>query len=487
MTEQEILLFIATTSPTPELSDILAKLDFEHETYPNLEDKIVNQQIATKAEYRKAYARAKRNHEIFDKLGCVPMSPEELVFAVMDKNDWRIDASSKTPLSWLYPPQQPRRVSLSADDLISAVTDINRNLLREQFGKISLVDQVIHQMNFYDHQIRADILEKLEQTGVGFDWDALIANSFDTTDVSAEITIAVLKKFIWQVKRRLDGMSVTNHLMPVIYGSQGCGKSVFITKMLDQLGSLYAPTDFSRLSDNREANLFRNFALFLDEMNKADRADMDAVKGVITREEFSFRPMGTNATVTKDQFSSFIGASNKLLEQLINDPTGNRRFFQIDFNSRSGPDQHAYINTLDFTAMWCSVDHRAADPCADYSDEMRALQASHSNKSSVEEFADALEEGEGRYKVTINNIGGTEAFTQEPVTGETLYLAYRNWCTAMHRRVPLEKTGFLAELRRLSGQKPDFMFEPKRTNKFNGWKYTGPVSASTNVIRMVTK
>lgn len=483
MTEQDILNFIVATNPSPELSDVIAQLDFDNETYPNLEASIVKLGIATKAEWQKAFRSAQRAHRIRSALGMVPANPGELVTAILDTYQFTLNPNVANPLSWVSPVQHCR-VRLAVDELIEEATSINRNLLNDQFKKANVVDEVVYFQRKVDHQVRAAILDKLTQPGAGFDWDALVANSFDTTNVSAEITVAVLKKFIWQIKRRLAGKPIVYHLMPVIYGSQGCGKSVFITKMLEQLGSLFATTDFNRLSDNREANLFRNFALFLDEMNKADRADMDAVKAVITREVLSYRPMGTNASVEMDQNACFIGASNKMLEQLINDPTGIRRFFQIDFNSASGANEFAFINGLDFTAMWGSVDHLAADPCEPHREAMKALQSRHANRSSVGEFADALVANEGRYRVPTSYETGTmeRELRAGVITKDEVYLAYRDWCAAMRKKSALEQAGFLSELRRMASQEDGFPIVPKKTNKMNGWQYVGPVAQASKVM-----
>jgi hypothetical protein len=482
MTEQEIFIYIASQHPAPELADIMAKMDFDNETYPNLEDHLAKLSIATRSEYQRALKAALRAHRIRATLGTVPATPRQLIDAILDTTGFQIDANALSPLSWVSPVKRTR-CRVDGDELIEEATSINRNLLGDQFKKGNVVDEVVYLQKHLAHEVRTAILAKLTQPAAAFDWDALVATSFDTSTVPADITIAVLQKFIWQVKRRLAELPITYHLMPVVFGNQGCGKSVFITKMLEQLGSLFASTDFARLSDNREADLFRNFALFLDEMNKADRADMDAVKAVITREELSFRPMGTNATVTTVQNACFIGASNKLLEQLINDPTGIRRFFQIDFNSKSGPAEFAFVNSLDFGAMWCSVDHLAIDPTEHFRDEMKALQTRHANRSSVGEFADALVANLGRYRVpaVYSNETSETTLKSGALTKDEIYLAYRDWAAAMKKRAALEQAAFLSELRRMVAQEPGFPIQPRKTNAFNGWHYTGPIAPATVV------
>ncbi|MBB5709688.1 hypothetical protein [Sphingomonas xinjiangensis] len=67
------------------------------------------------------------------------------------------------------------------------------------------------------------------------------------------------------------------------------------------------------------------------------------------------------------------------------------------------------------------------------------------------------------------------------ITKETIYLAYRDWCSAMRKARPLEQQAFLNELRRMSAQEADFPLIVRKTNKFNGWQYVGPVAPATTV------
>jgi hypothetical protein len=55
-------------------------------------------------------------------------------------------------------------------------------------------------------------------------WKAIATKVFDTSHDAPEFIIAMLQKFMWQVKRKVLGLPITDHLMPVIIGPQGCGK-----------------------------------------------------------------------------------------------------------------------------------------------------------------------------------------------------------------------------------------------------------------------
>jgi hypothetical protein len=105
-------------------------------------------------------------------------------------------------------------------------------------------------------------------------------------------------------------MEVTNHLMPVITGAQGKGKSTFVQQLCSPLKDTMIAVDFDKITDNRELDIWNAHILFLDEMGFASRADIDVVKNRITSPTISGRPMGTNQNVMLRQCATFIGCTN---------------------------------------------------------------------------------------------------------------------------------------------------------------------------------
>src|SRR5690606_33804221 len=94
------------------------------------------------------------------------------------------------------------------------------------------------------------------------------------------------------------GLKITNHLMPVLLGPQGKGKSTFVLDFLTRpVSELCASTDFSEIQDGRTAELWKHLVLFLDEMGHAAKADIDVIKNRITSPTITYRPMGTNRVV----------------------------------------------------------------------------------------------------------------------------------------------------------------------------------------------
>jgi hypothetical protein len=210
-------------------------------------------------------------------------------------------------------------------------------------------------------------------------WLKAIRPEADETD------LAVMRHWIWQVKRKIFSRSVENHLMPVFCGLTNTGKSVAIRKLIAPLRIVSSTTDLKRLADSREDFLLiRNYIMFLDEMAKANNADVETIKTKITEEFIEYRKLGSNATVKGPQNSTFIGTSNYNVIDIIKDPTSARRFYEIWINGRCDWDT---INLIDYLAIWRSIDeaneegfYKAA------SSEIRNRQEVIRDRDSVEEW-----------------------------------------------------------------------------------------------------
>jgi predicted P-loop ATPase len=272
-------------------------------------------------------------------------------------------------------------------------------------------------------------------------WDA-VASQFCMRDHDAKFVIAVLKKFIWQVKRKMLGLPITNHLMPVITGPQGVGKSTFVRDvLLMPIDELVSNTDFAMIEDNRIMDLWRNYALFLDEMGYAGKANIDNVKNKITAPYVTGRPMRTNDNVQYKQNATFIGCSNKELDQLIRDETGNRRFVSLRFSS--APDW-SKLNGIDARMLWTSVDERGDDPTSEIASELREAQALIRERSVVEQW--------------LEQVQIPKAYEGKKRQSKDLYPEFKQWSEEFTSGRVLDVAMFGKEFTRLinSGQIADW-------------------------------
>jgi hypothetical protein len=269
----------------------------------------------------------------------------------------------------------------------------------------------------------------------------------------AGFVVAVFNKFIWQVKRKIEKMTIHNHLMPVILGIQGIGKSTLAKKLFDPVEELHAMTDFQQLTDLRNGMLFRNFVIFLDEMGWANKAEMDTVKNILTAESLTRRIMQTTKYNVVDQNATFIGTANAgELSELIRDTSGTRRFIALDMKEK--PDREV-INGIDWQEVWRSVDERTDDPMAAFKEVLDAVQAADRTLTPIEDWLESLTSASS-VGTRFDNDG--MKITSRRFSSEELFLTYQEW-EQVHYKGYKAKTGnaFGREMK-LRSMKPDSKF-----------------------------
>ena len=162
-------------------------------------------------------------------------------------------------------------------------------------------------MNLVSHKQ----LDAAERQNVLQDFSLLVGKCFDDAKHSVDFIVAVLLKYIHQVKRKMHGLDVERHLMPILLGKTGCGKTTFVRALIQPLGEVAADTDFKQIADERVIDMWLNFVLFVDEMGWSTKAEADLVKYVISAKKLDRRRMQQNHTDQIDQNSTLIGTSNQ--------------------------------------------------------------------------------------------------------------------------------------------------------------------------------
>ncbi|MCD1591824.1 virulence-associated E family protein [Qipengyuania citrea] len=285
-------------------------------------------------------------------------------------------------------------------------------------------------------------------------WADLERACFDVSDSCQGFAVAVLKKFMWQVKRKARGMDVTNHLMPVLTGSQGKGKSTFVEHLIAPLGDLTRKVDFGLLSDGKTKDIWSASILFIDEMGFFSKADVDQVKNLITSNELSIRTMRTNRSDVVRNCATLIGCTNKSLGELVRDDTGVRRFAELRYSN--DPDW-AFMQTVDWIMLWQSVDEEGPDPVieANMMTALKSQQESNRNQCPVELWA--TEFGKN-YK--------------DWTRASDLHETFREWEDIAFPRAQTNQTNFGKTLTRLIG---DGRIEMEKKVMRNGVNYRAGV------------
>jgi hypothetical protein len=407
-------------APTPHR--IFTGLNMDHPALWKLRDHAVNT-LGFKAKDIDATIRSERVRQA---LGAVPRHPLEFVHLWADRRLYTVlaDGTIVSPAG----AEMLHRIMLSAR--VEATT------LHLQYSPGSVNDAVEKWYYAAKEARRGEIIAALSRPVTPTEADAaqaafveLCRRCFDASETPPEFAAAVLMKFCHQVRRKSLGLPVGGHLMPVIVGKQKAGKSEFCKRLLRPIWEITAVVDFKIVCDDRNIDLWANLALFLDEMGRSTKADIETVRQCVTADKLDRRPMHTNSLVKVPQCSTFIGTANaQVLTELIADPTGTRRFALLTFGDKA--DWQA-INDFDWLALWQSVDPEGLDPILPFKDMLEARQEEARDRSPVEAWIEAL--------TTFPRKG--------PVTSADLHGIFRDW---EQRHSPRTATSLVAFGREMS-------------------------------------
>ena len=271
-------------------------------------------------------------------------------------------------------------------------TRITLPVLRNAFGlKISEMNEIAKQKAVAKLKFKPDGNRNIEKFV-----RALIGHG-------DEIVEAVLKHFLWQMKRNMFGLEVLDHMMPFVYGAtQRQGKSSAIKKLLSPIDSLWCNAKLSDLNDERKSKMFfNNYAGLLDEIQNSTKIEMERVKERITTQSITFRPLYSNNIVQLKNNCSLIAVSNKPLAFVLHDHTGMRRFYEIEVTKQLN---WTLINSIDYLALWQGIDENRSTPYIEpYREQIEAHQEVSRDKCSVEQWIEEFNITVGDFKNILND------------------------------------------------------------------------------------
>jgi hypothetical protein len=128
----------------------------------------------------------------------------------------------------------------------------------------------------------------------------------------------------WLGKDRQYG----NAIVPLLIGKQGCGKSVYCSRLLPGFLQTYYNDRISMKNDNDIFLAMSSYALInIDEFDAMSQKQQPLLKYLISKHDVKFRPPYGKAMEERQRFASFIATTNNL--RPLTDPTGSRRFICI--------------------------------------------------------------------------------------------------------------------------------------------------------------
>jgi hypothetical protein len=240
----------------------------------------------------------------------------------------------------------------------------------------------------------------------------------------------VLAHFIWQVKRKALGKTVKDHLCPVFYGGQGYGKSYAFSRLIEPFSDYVYNLSAHNLNSLEKIGfkLAGSLVAFMDELEGLNRADVNAVKNVITAKTLDVRVYNTQDFVTVPQKCTFIGATNKPLSEVFYDPTGMRRFAELTAPVGKSID-FKKLKETDIYAIWKGIDENRD---AQYLDDIKEDLMIHQNSLTPQELGDMFMqenylEPVKLYDELYKDVSEAEKEIYN-ICLDDIYGVYSNWC-----------------------------------------------------------
>jgi hypothetical protein len=195
-------------------------------------------------------------------------------------------------------------------------------------------------------------------------------------DQVSDLDLASFLHWLWITKRRLFRLTVQDHMMLVLQGETGAGKTVWLERLCSPFGDALLNADISIFEDKFAFPVLGTSAiLFFDELAKISKVDGDVLKRMISANVYAGRAMHSQKFKGVIVSCSFIGASNHDLTTILQDDTSARRFWQITSKNRKTLKKDwKKIEAFPVLEIWQGIDENAPSPAEPFRDQIFAFQ-----------------------------------------------------------------------------------------------------------------
>jgi hypothetical protein len=177
------------------------------------------------------------------------------------------------------------------------------------------------------------------------------------TGAEDPVHIAAMAHWLWLVKRKAYQKEAIHHIMPILYGPQGGGKTKALEYLLKPISEYQLSSSMHTLDDEKIfASFATNYVVLYDELQGFRTASIEAIKRQITTARNTYRQLYTHSQVTVPQLCSFIGATNKPIKETFSDSTGMRRFWEIKALKKL---DWQTVREIDYAELWRGIDERS--------------------------------------------------------------------------------------------------------------------------------
>ena len=190
----------------------------------------------------------------------------------------------------------------------------------------------------------------------------------------------------WLQKDKLHA----NETVPTLIGSQGCGKSTFIARLLPpELQEYYL--DHLNLSNkfDKEMALTNNLLVNLDELDAIRPSQQAALKQTISKIKVNGRTIYGSSQQDRPRYASFVATTNN--PHPLSDVTGSRRFICIEI-----PDGQYIDNAgeIDYEQLYAQLVYEVNELKAPYwftNEQVARIQELNQNYTDEKDIAEIIE------------------------------------------------------------------------------------------------
>ena len=207
----------------------------------------------------------------------------------------------------------------------------------------------------------------------------------------------------WMLMDMLHG----NECVPTLIGQQGCGKTVFVRRLLPPhlreyfLGHLNLSNKF-----DKEMALTNNLLVNLDELDAISHGQQASLKQTLSVNKVNSRPIFGRAQEDRPRFASFVATTNN--RHPLQDSTGSRRYICIQI-----PDGQMIDNTgeIDYGQLYAQMVYELQELKAPYwfnNEEVARIQQLNQEFMEQKDIAEIItacfrKPKEGEVVKTINS------------------------------------------------------------------------------------
>jgi len=176
------------------------------------------------------------------------------------------------------------------------------------------------------------------------------------------LAVEMFKHWLWQTKRYLYGQKVPAPIMLNILGEQETGKTLFVRRLSLPFDGFDTDAKLYHALDDRESERWmQNYIIRFDELavggDHAEFARSAAgFKALLTMETINYRVMRETKHHRAARTFSPIATSNKPLADVLYDPTGMRRFYEIVSTLPKCVAPWQGILAMEPVALWQGID-----------------------------------------------------------------------------------------------------------------------------------